>query len=64
MMFSLSLTVGNVEFPIAVCPRGSRLPLVKAVLCPRSTSAACSSVLSYDITAILESLCIDVLSWP
>ena len=51
IMCSLSLTVGNVEFPIAAYSglQASFNKRSNALLCPRSTSAACSSVLSSDI---------------
>jgi hypothetical protein len=51
MMFSLSLTVGRVEFPIAACSgfQASFSSRSNALLCPKSTNAACSSVLSSDI---------------
>jgi hypothetical protein len=51
MMFNLSLTVGRVEFPIAACSgfQASFNKRSNAFLWPKSTSAACSSVLSSDI---------------
>jgi hypothetical protein len=51
MIFSLSLTVGKVEFPIAACSgfHASFNNRSNAFLCPKSTNAACSSVLSSDI---------------
>ena len=53
MMFSLSLTVGSVEFPIAACSgfQASFNKRSNALLWPRSTSAACSSVLSSNIVS-------------
>jgi hypothetical protein len=53
MTFSLSLTVGNVEFPIAACSgfQASFNKRSNALLCPKSTRAACSSVLRSDIVS-------------